>query len=50
MCFLPFKWQIFVNNALRKLFNFPPFLVIFLLRMQSALKIVRYFLNRNGLF
>ena len=31
---------IFVNNALRTLFNFPLFLVIFLLRMQSNLKIV----------
>ena len=25
MCFLTFKWKIFVNNALRTLFNFPLF-------------------------
>ena len=51
MCFLTFEWQIFVNNALRTLFNFPLFFVIFLLRMQLTLKIVSFFfLNRNGLF
>ena len=28
MCFLTFKWQIFVINTLWTLFNFPLFLVI----------------------
>ena len=43
MCFPTFKWQIFANNTLRTLFNFPLFFftdfLIFLLRMQSTLKI-----------
>ena len=50
MCFLTFKWQIFVNKALRTIFNFPLFLVIFLVRMQLTLKIVTFLKNGNGLF
>ena len=32
MCFLTFKWQIFVNSALRTLFNFPLFFSDFLIK------------------
>ena len=32
MCFLTFEWQIFVNNALRTLFNFPFFFSDFLVK------------------
>ena len=53
MCFLTFKWQIFVNNALRTLFNFPVFFSNFLnknaIDLENSLFI---FLkeNRNRLF
>ena len=48
MCFLAFKWQIFVNKASRT--PFPLFLVIFLVTMPLTLKMVFFFVNRNGLF
>ena len=45
MCFLTFKWQIFVNNALRTLFNFPLFLSDFLIR--NAIDLENSFFKKN---
>ena len=51
MRFLTFKWQIFVNNALRTLFNFPLFFDDFLIKNAIDLENSLFvFLNRNGLF
>ena len=43
MCFLTFKWQVFVNNALRRLFHFPFFFSYFLIKNTIDLKIVSFF-------
>ena len=49
ICFLSFKWQIFVNKALRTLFNFPSFFSDFLIKNAIDLENGFFFLNRNGL-
>ena len=49
MCFLTFKWQIFVNNALRILFNFPLLFSDFLIKNAIDLENSFIFLTRNGL-